>query len=48
MFLSNKNNSLAWVKAGYNAYGKGEDPYYAPLLKDNNVFDLISIAGEKF
>jgi agmatine deiminase len=48
MFLLNKNNSLAWVKAGYNAYGKGKDPYYAPLIRDNDVFNLISPAGEKF
>lgn len=48
MFVLDKNNSLAWVKAKYNAYGKANDPYYAVLLKDNDVFDKLSPAGEKF
>lgn len=48
IFLYGKNNSLAWVKAEYNAYGKPEDPFYADLLKDNNVFNSITPTGEKF
>lgn len=48
MFVLDKNNSLAWIKAKYNAYGKANDPYYAVLLKDNDVFDKLSPAGEKF
>lgn len=40
--LFNKSNDqLAFVKWNYNAYGKGDDPLFVDLLKDNNVFDII-------
>jgi agmatine deiminase len=39
--LNKKNKNLAFVKWEYNAYGKKDDPYFADLLKDNNVFDNI-------
>jgi agmatine deiminase len=49
LFLVNRQDkSLGWVKWQYNAYGKGEDPYFAPVLKDNNVFDLLTPPGRKF
>lgn len=48
MFLKNENDSLAWVKAQYNGYGKANDPFYSPLLKDNEVFNSINPNGEKF
>lgn len=34
-------NKLAFVKWNYDAYGKGHDPYFSDLLKDNKVFDNI-------
>lgn len=39
-----------WVKWEYNVYGKSEldEIYYKPLLKDNNVFNLLNIRGTKF
>jgi len=37
--LFNKNkNEEAYVKWEYNAYGKGHEPYFADLMKDNDVF----------
>lgn len=40
--ILNKNeNKLAFVKWDYDAYGKGHDPYFADLLKDDKVFDNI-------
>ena len=39
MFLVNESKSLAWVKTKYNGYGKADDPYFSPLLKDNNIFN---------
>jgi agmatine deiminase len=49
IFLTDKDNSLAWVKARYNGYGKAEDPYYGVLLKDNDVFNnQILLSGQKF
>lgn len=37
----------SWVKTKYNAYGKGDDPYYTPLLKDNEVFNSMPVFGKK-
>ena len=39
-----------WVKWQYNVYGKAyEDKiYWKPLLKDNDVFNKINLAGQKF
>ncbi|MFA5841023.1 MAG: agmatine deiminase family protein [Candidatus Paceibacterota bacterium] len=48
VFLYGIDNSLAWIKAEYNAYGKATDPFYADLLKDNDVFNSITPIGEKF
>ncbi|MCX6754095.1 MAG: agmatine deiminase family protein [Candidatus Nomurabacteria bacterium] len=40
--LFNKENSkLAFVKWNYNAYGRGDDPFFADLLKDDKVFSNI-------
>ncbi len=43
-------NNNAWTKWVYNVYGKAhEDPvYWAPLLKDNDVFNTIALPGQKF
>jgi agmatine deiminase len=35
---STQTHELAWVKWTYNGYGKGDDPYFEPVLKDNDVF----------
>lgn len=45
-FLTNN----AWVKWQYNVYGKWDQDeiYYKPLLKDNNIFNKISLPGKKF
>ncbi len=45
-FLTNS----AWVKWQYNVYGKAGDDeiYYAPLLKDNDVFNKLALPGQKF
>ncbi len=49
IFLTNRaNKKLGWVKTKYNAYGKKEDLYYKPLIKDNGVFNRIIPAGDKF
>jgi len=34
-------NKIAFVKWNYDAYGKGHDPYFSDLLKDDKVFDNI-------
>lgn len=48
-FLINRGqNNLAWVKWGYNAYGKAEDPYFTDLLRDNEVFNILNPNGKKF
>ena len=39
--LNKKENKLAFVKWNYDAYGKGQDPYFSDLLKDDKVFDTI-------
>lgn len=39
--LNKKNDSSAFVKWDYNAYGKKDDPFFADLLKDDNVFNNI-------
>ena len=42
MSLVNRNdNTKAYLKWEYNAYGKSDDPYFSDLLKDNNVFSKI-------
>ncbi|MBI4239602.1 agmatine deiminase family protein [Candidatus Uhrbacteria bacterium] len=47
--ITNKeDNKRAWTKWVYNAYGKSHDPYYAPLLADNEVFNIIALEGQKF
>jgi agmatine deiminase len=39
-----------WVKWQYNVYGKAHEDaiYWAPLLKDNDVFDNLNLHGQKF
>lgn len=39
--FNKKNDKLAFVKWNYNAYGKGDDPFFADLLKDDKVFNDI-------
>lgn len=39
--FNKKNDKLAFVKWNYNAYGKGADPFFADLLKDDKVFSDI-------
>ena len=40
--IYNKNNNkLAYVKWNFNAYGKGDDPLFSDLLKDDKVFNDI-------
>lgn len=40
--LSNKNNNeKAFVKWNYDAYGKRHDPFFADLVRDNDVFNNI-------
>lgn len=43
-------NKDAYIKWDYNVYGKGNDDpvYWAPLLKDNNTFNLLNLPGQKF
>jgi agmatine deiminase len=49
VFLVNREKkSLAWTKWEYNGYGKGDDPYFAPVLIDNEVFNNLDLPGEKF
>ncbi|OGI95747.1 hypothetical protein A2917_00305 [Candidatus Nomurabacteria bacterium RIFCSPLOWO2_01_FULL_42_17] len=49
IFLINrKESTLGWVKARHNAYGKKENAFYAPLLKDDEVFNRIKTEGQKF
>jgi agmatine deiminase len=36
--LNKENNKLAFVKWNYNAYGRGDDKFFADLLKDDKVF----------
>lgn len=45
---NNDGKRKGWVKWAYNAYGKADDPYFAPVLIDNDVFDHISLPGQKF
>lgn len=48
-FLINREQKkLAWAKYEYNAYGKAGDPYFADLMKDNEIFNILSPGGEKF
>jgi agmatine deiminase len=35
------NDSVAYVKWNYDAYGKGHDPYFADLVKDDKIFENI-------
>ena len=46
--LNRQNKSLAWVKWEYNAYGKADDPYFAPVLTDKDVFNNLELPGQKF
>ena len=46
--INRKEKKIGWLKTKYNAYGKGEDAHYKPLLKDNEVFEHIVPAGQKF
>jgi len=39
--LNKKESVLAYVKWNYDAYGKGHDPYFADLVKDDRVFENI-------
>ncbi len=39
--LNRAENKSAFVKWNYDAYGKGNDPYFSDLLKDDKVFDNI-------
>ena len=39
---------FAWVKWIYNGYGKGDNPYFSPVVRDNDVFNNIELPGEKF
>ncbi len=49
IFLVNRlQKSLAWTKWEYNGYGKGDDPYFSPILIDNEVFNNINLPGKKF
>src|SRR3989344_1216128 len=49
IFLVNRpEQALAWTKWKYNGYGKGDDPYFSPILIDNEVFNNISLPGKKF
>ncbi len=49
IFLTNRSQkALGWVKFKYNAYGKADDPYFAPVLKDNDIFNRIKLPGKKF
>ena len=36
--FNKEKKELAFVKWNYNAYGKGNDPFFTDLLKDNNIF----------
>ncbi len=44
--LNKTENKLAFVKWNYDAYGKGHDPYFSDLLKDDKVFDNILSTSE--
>lgn len=48
--LNKEENKLAFVKWNYDAYGKGDDPYFVDLIKDNRVFEnyLSSSLNEVF
>ncbi len=49
IFLVHRSEkTLAWTKWKYNAYGKDKDPYFAPVLIDNDVFNNIDVPGKKF
>lgn len=49
IFLINRSQkSLAWIKWIYNALGKGDDAYFAPLLIDNDVFNNLDLPMYKF
>lgn len=39
--INENEEKLAFVKWNYDAYGKGHDPYFSDLLKDDKVFDSI-------
>jgi agmatine deiminase len=38
----------AWIKWDYNAYGKADDPFFAPVLIDQDVFNKLHLEGKKF
>ncbi len=46
--VNRQEKKLGWVKWGYNAYGKADNPYFTDLLKDNKVFDILNPDGQKF
>lgn len=48
--LNREENKIAYVKWDYDAYGKGHDPYFADLVKDDKVFEdyLSSSVNEVF
>lgn len=46
--INREQKNLAWVKWKYNGYGKSSDPYFADLLKDNEVFNILKPVGKKF
>jgi agmatine deiminase len=39
--FNKEKRELAFVKWNYNAYGKGNDPFFVDLLKDDKVFNDI-------
>ena len=51
IFLSQKKGQkeklTAFVKSKYNGYGKAYDPYYAVLLKDDEVFNKLDLNVKK-
>ena len=47
LFLVNRTQkSLAYTKWQYNGYGKGDDPYFSPILIDNDVFNNLNLQKE--
>lgn len=46
--INSEKKALAWTKWKYNGYGKADDPYFAPILVDNDVFNHLNLSGEKF
>jgi agmatine deiminase len=45
--LININNEIAYTKWNFNAYGKGDDPSFSDLLKDDKVFNEIIDESKK-